>query len=130
MADLMKLASEQAREIILESLGRLVASGKAPNEPLPNFIIEVPADKTHGDFAANAAMVSAKVFKLPPRKIAELICEEAVLDGTYFEKIEIAGPGFINFFLSRKWFSAVADTVIKDGDNYGRTTTGEGKKIL
>ncbi len=130
MADLIRLASQQAREIILDSLGRLVSLGKAPAEPLPNFIIEIPADKSHGDFAANAAMVSAKAFKLAPRKIAEMICGEAVLDGTYFEKIEIAGPGFINFFLSKKWFSAVADTVIKEADSYGHTNMGEGKRIL
>lgn len=130
MADLIRLASQQAREIILDSLGRLVSLGKAPAEPLPNFIIEIPADKSHGDFAANAAMVSAKAFKLAPRKIAEMICGEAVLDGTYFEKIEIAGPGFINFFLSKKWFSAVADTVIKEADSYGHTNMGEGKRVL
>ncbi len=130
MADLLKLASLQAREIILDSLGRLISLEKAPAEPLPDFIIEIPADKSHGDFAANAAMVSAKAFKLPPRKIAELICEEAILDGTYFEKIEIAGPGFINFFLSKKWFSSIADTVLTEADNYGRTNTGDGKKIL
>ncbi len=130
MADLLKLASSQAREIILDSLGRLVSLGKAPAEPLPDFIIEIPADKSHGDFAANAAMVMAKAFRLAPRKIAELICEEAVLDGTYFERMEIAGPGFINFFLSKKWFSAVADTVISEGDGYGRTNTGAGKRVL
>ena len=99
MSDLIRLASSQARDIILDSLGRLVSLKKLPAEPIPDFIVEIPADKTHGDFAANAAMVSARSFRLAPRKIAELICEEAVLDGTFFEKMEIAGPGFINFFL-------------------------------
>lgn len=130
MADFLKLVSRQAREIILGSLGRLVSLGKAPAEPFPNFIVEIPADKTHGDFASNAAMVSAKTFRLPPRKIAEMICEEAVLDGTYFERLEIAGPGFLNFFLSRKWFSAVADNVIKEADSYGKTDLGNNKKVL
>lgn len=130
MANLTKLASKQIREIILDSLGKLVSMGKAPAEPLPNFIVEIPADKSHGDFATNVAMVSAKTFKIAPRKIAELICEEAILDGTYFERIEIAGPGFINFFLGRRWFSEIVDTVIKEGDSYGRTLTGNGKKIL
>lgn len=130
MADLIRLASQQAREIILDSMGRMVSLGKVPSEPISNFIIEIPADKSHGDFAANAAMVSAKTFRLPPRKIAEMICDEAVLDGTYFEKLEIAGPGFLNFFLSRKWFSAVADSVLKEGENYGRTHSGDNKRIL
>lgn len=130
MANLIKAASDQAREVVLDSLGRLVSSQKIPAEPVSDFIIEIPADKSHGDFAANAAMVFAKTFKMPPRKIAELICEEAVIDGTYFQKIEIAGPGFINFFLGRRWFSEIVDTVIKEGENYGKTQLGKGKKVL
>ena len=130
MADLIKLASAQIRELMLDSLGRLVASGKAPSEPLPDFRVEIPADKSHGDFAANTAMVCAKIFRSAPRKIAEMICEEIVLDGTYFDRVEIAGPGFINFFLGRRWFSEVVNTVITEKDNYGKTETGKGKKVL
>ncbi len=130
MANLTKLASQQLREIILTSLGRLTAAGKAPNEPLPDFIVEIPADKSHGDFAVNTAMVCAKAFRMAPRQIAELICSEVTLEGSYFERVEIAGPGFINFFLGRRWFSEVADTVIREGDNYGKTETGSGRKTL
>ena len=68
MANLTKLASEQLREIILNSLGQLVAAGKAPNEPLPDFRVEIPADKSHGDFAVNTAMVCAKAFKMALQK--------------------------------------------------------------
>ncbi len=130
MANLTKLASQQLREIILTSLGRLTAAGKAPNEPLPDFIVEIPADKSHGDFAVNTAMVCAKAFRMAPRQIAELICSEVTLEGSYFERVEIAGPGFINFFLGRRWFSEVADTVIREGDSYGKTETGNGRKTL
>ncbi|MBE6844753.1 MAG: arginine--tRNA ligase [Ruminococcus sp.] len=130
MANLTKLASGQLREIILNALGRLVAEGKAPAEPLPDFRVEIPADKSHGDFAVNTAMVCAKAFKMAPRQIAELICSEISLEGTYFRHVEIAGPGFINFFLGRRWFSEIADTVIREGDSYGKTQTGCGKKML
>ncbi len=130
MANLIKLASMQIREIVLDALGRLVAQGKAPAEPLPDFRVEIPADKSHGDFAVNTAMVCARAFKLAPRKIAEMICGETILDGTYFERTEIAGPGFINFFLSRKWFSETVSTVLSEGENYGRTDTGKGKRVL
>ena len=130
MANLTKLASGQLREIILNALGRLVAEGKAPAEPLPDFRVEIPADKSHGDFAVNTAMVCAKAFKMAPRQIAELICSEISLEGSYFTKVEIAGPGFINFFLGRRWFSEIMDTVISEGDNYGKTQTGCGKKML
>lgn len=130
MTNLTKVASEQVREIILNSLGRLVSAGSVPCEPVPDFIVEIPADKNHGDFAVNTAMVCARTFKMPPRKIAELICNEIVLDGTYFKRTEIAGPGFINFFLGRRWFSEIVDSVIKEGENYGKTQTGGGKKVL
>lgn len=130
MANLTKLASSQIRELILDSLGKLVSSEKVPKEAIPDFRVEIPADKSHGDFAVNTAMVCAKTFKMAPRKIAELICEEIVLEGTYFERTEIAGPGFINFFLGRRWFSEMIDTVIREGENYGKTQTGNGQKVL
>jgi len=130
MSDLIKSASDQLRTIIMESIGRLVAEEAVSAVAIPAFNIEIPADKSHGDFASNVAMISAKSFKMPPRKIAELICGKIDLTGTLFEKAEIAGPGFMNFFLGRKWFSDVIKTVIDEKENYGRTELGKGKKIL
>lgn len=130
MSDLIKSASDQLRELIMEALGRLVAEGTAPADGLPDFAIEIPADKSHGDFAANTAMVCARAFKLPPRKIAELITEKLDLSGTMFERTEIAGPGFMNFFLSRKWFADAVENVLKEGCDYGRTDFGKGKRVL
>lgn len=130
MANLIKQASDQLREILLGSMGRLVASGSVPPEPVSDFKIEIPADKSHGDFATNAAMVCAKPFRMAPRAIAEKILEELVLEGTYFDRAEIAGPGFINFFLSPRWFAQVVNTVLEETGTYGRTDTGEGKRVL
>ncbi|MFQ9094705.1 MAG: hypothetical protein ACLR5S_10770 [Ruminococcus sp.] len=92
--------------------------------------VEVPADKSHGDFAANVAMVSAKTFRMAPRKIAELLLDAVSLDGTIFDRAEIAGPGFMNFFLQQKWFADVTETVLTEKENYGRTQTGAGKRAL
>lgn len=130
MSDLIKSASLQLREIILDALGKLVAEGTAPAEPLPDFAVEIPADKSHGDFAANTAMVCAKVFRMPPRKIAELICDKIDLTGTVFKRYEIAGAGFMNFFLSKNWFAGVAENVLTEKENYGRTDFGKGKRVL
>lgn len=130
MANLIKQASDQLREILLGSMGRLVASGAVPPEPVSDFKIEIPADKSHGDFATNAAMVCAKPFRMAPRAIAERIQGELVLEGTYFDRAEIAGPGFINFFLSPRWFAQVVNTVLEETGTYGRTDTGEGKRVL
>lgn len=130
MANCIKIASDALYEILLDGVGRLIADGKLPAVPMPAFKIEIPADKSHGDFAANIAMVSAKAFHMAPRQIAQLICDEIQLKGSYFERAEIAGPGFLNFFLRRKWFSDTVKNVLDEKGNYGRTTTGIGKRIL
>ena len=80
--------------------------------------------------STNAAMVCARVFHTAPRKIAESICEKIFLDGSYFEKCEVAGAGFINFFFSQQWFSQVVTSVLADGEKYGETDFGDGKKVL
>lgn len=130
MSDLIKNASEQLRELIMDSLGVLVAEEAVPSAAIPAFNIEIPADKSHGDFAANIAMVCAKSFKMPPRKIAELLVEKIDLTGSVFERAEIAGPGFMNFFLGRKWFSDVVGNVLEEDEEYGKTDFGKGKKVL
>ena len=130
MSDLIKKASTQLREMIMDAIGVLVAEQAVPAVPMPDFTIEIPADKSHGDFAANTAMVCAKAFRMPPRKIAELITEKVQMEGTMFEKTEVAGPGFMNFFLGRKWFSEVVENVLAEGENYGKTDTGAGKRAL
>ena len=130
MSDLIKKASTQLREMIMDAIGVLVAEQAVPAVPMPDFSIEIPADKSHGDFAANTAMVCAKAFRMPPRKIAELITEKVQMEGTMFEKTEVAGPGFMNFFLGRKWFSEVVENVLAEGENYGKTDTGAGKRAL
>ncbi len=130
MADCIKQASEALYQMLLDGLGRLVASEKVPAEPIPAFRVEIPAEKSHGDFAANVAMVSAKTFRMAPRKIAELLLEAISLEGTIFERAEIAGPGFMNFFLKQQWFAGVVDTVLTEKENYGRTQTGAGKRVL
>ena len=123
-------AKAQIRNLINEALGRLVADGKAPNEPLPAFTVEATNDSSHGDFAANTALVSAKAFHKAPREIAQMIVDEISLDETYFSKVETAGPGFINFFLGDFWFGESVKEVINAGDNYGKTDFGKGQSVL
>ncbi len=130
MTNMMETAQAQLREMLLQALGALVAEEKVPAEPIPAFKIEVPADKSHGDFAANIAMVSAKALRMPPRKIAEMLTESLNFEGTYFERVEIAGPGFINFFLKKTWFSDTVQAVLTDAEQYGRTEGGKGKRAL
>ncbi|HJD23646.1 MAG TPA: arginine--tRNA ligase [Firmicutes bacterium] len=130
MSKIVETAEEQLRQAVLSALGEAVAAGELPAEPIPAFAVEVPGDRAHGDFSANAAMVSAKAFRLPPRKIAECILSHLALDGTYFERAETAGPGFLNFFLSPAFYAAVVADVLAQGERYGRSDFGKGKRVM
>ena len=121
MNNMIEAAKKDVKEIIMGALGRLIAEEKLPSEPIPAFTVEIPKDNSHGDFSCNAALVSAKAFKSNPRNIATLISEAAVLDGTLFEKIEVAGPGFINLFLNPLWFGETVNKVIELKEKYGKT---------
>ena len=120
----------QIKEIIMAAMGRAVADEAVPPVPVPAFTVETPADPSHGDFATNAAMVSARAFRLPPRRIAELLTARMDFTGTYVERVEVAGPGFINFFVSRRYFSDVLLGIRADGADYGRSDSGHGKRVM
>lgn len=122
-------AIKSLREAIENAVNSAINNGTLPEGRLQNFIIEAPADRSHGDFATNAAMTGAKAFRMPPFKIAEAIKENINLEGTVFEKCEVAGPGFINFFLSPKYFADVIEEITASGEDFGRSDFGKGKKI-
>ncbi len=130
MINPIKSASEELRELLMSAVGRLVSEGKIENVPLPPFNIEIPQDRTHGDFASNIAMAFAKPLKNSPRNIAAMITEALILDGSSFDRTETAGPGFINFFLSQGWFSRTVSSVADSGEDYGKTDTGAGSSVL
>lgn len=130
MNNMIELAKQQVKETVMNALGRLVADGKIEAVPLPAFNVERPADVSHGDFSCNAAMASAKALRNNPRAIGQMIADAAVLDGTVFEKIEVAGPGFLNFFISPLWFNETVGEVISSGGDYGKTELGKGKRVL
>ena len=118
------------RTAIIDAMGRAMAEGLLPTVPTPDFTIETPADRSHGDLATNAAMVSARAFKLAPRKIAEIITEKIELSGTNLSHFEIAGPGFINFFYDKCFYTSVLKEIKEKDTEYGRSDFGKGKKIL
>lgn len=122
--------TQQLHGLLTEALGKCVAAGKLPEGEAPSFVIEVPADPSHGDLASNIAMVSARAFRRPPRQIAEAILSELPLEGTVFSSAETAGAGFINFTLAPLWFAGVVAGVLAEKENYGRTDLGQGKRML
>lgn len=130
MNNLMLKAKQQLENIINNAVKSAVEKEQLPNEELPKFLVEIPADTSHGDFASNVAMVSARAFKSAPIKIAQVILENLNLENSFFEKCEIAGPGFMNFFVSQEWFTETLNGVLEDKENYGRSDFGENKTVL
>ena len=118
------------RNAIIDAMGRAMSAGELPLAPTPNFTIETPADRTNGDLASNVAMVSARAFKKAPRAIAESITKYIELEGTNLDRFEIAGPGFINFFYGKQFYTSVIREIEEKGADYGKSDFGQGKRIL
>lgn len=130
MSFIVKQTQTELREKIMDALGRAVADGDLPAEPIPDFIIERPSNSANGDFSTNAAMTGAKAFRKAPRAIAESIVSHLDLSDTLFERAEIAGPGFINFFLSQQYYTEILKDIAAKEEDYGKSDFGKGKKVL
>ena len=130
MSKMVKEVENKLYEAIESAVKSAIENGDLPQADIPKFIIEKPADKKNGDFSSNIAMAGARAFHGAPRMIAEAIVKNFSLDGGYIDRCEIAGPGFINFYLSDKYYSDVLKDIVASGDSYGRSDYGEGKKIL
>lgn len=130
MSQLVEKAQQQLREAVNAALRQAIGAGELPDAPLPEFVLEVPADRAHGDWACNAAMAGAKAFHAAPRKIAEAIVGKLELTGTYFKSCEIAGPGFLNFTYDEKFYGEVLRDIHRLGDDYGKSSAGADKRVL
>ena len=130
MSTVTETALAGLKQALLDAVGKAVADGTFPAEPIPPFTIEIPGDAAHGDYATNLAMASARALRMAPRKIAEAVCARLTLTDTYFDRCEIAGPGFINFFLGTRYYAAVMQEIAAQGDRYGRSDFGGGKRVL
>lgn len=130
MSLLVKMTENELRVRLMEAVGRAVANGELPACEMPAFNIEVPANKNNGDFSANIAMAGARAFHMAPVKIAECIVKHLDLQDTDFERCEIAGAGFLNFFLGNSFYAKIVDDVLKKGDDYGKSDYGASKRYL
>lgn len=125
----MSILQEIEQTIIGELKKAVTSSGLAGEGEMPEIILEKPKIKAHGDYASNIAMQLAKIAKKPPRTIAETIVPHIDKAKANIQKIEIAGPGFINLFLDPKSFTRLPEIILKAGDAYGRSNIGNGHKI-
>ncbi len=130
MANIALATQQMVQEMLTAAFRLAIDAGELPNGNVPAFVVEVPADTSKGDFATNAAMVSARAFGLPPRKIAEILAARLPLDGSFFDRVEIAGPGFLNFFVSPRWFARIVAEILEGKEQYGRSDHGKGEKVM
>lgn len=114
--------------LLQETIQSLQADGVLPADVAPKIQIERTRDKSHGDFACNIALMLAKPARAKPRDLAEQIVS-ILPDSPVVERVEIAGPGFINFFLTANTQTAVVPNIIEAGDKFGRSELGKGKRV-
>ena len=119
---------EQLTQLILQSLQKLVDQGHLPGDTPTRVQVERTRDPDHGDLATNVALGLAKAAGKKPRELAELICQ-ALPEAAFIARTEIAGPGFINFFLSGASSQAVVQRILEQGAAFGTTATGAGRKV-
>jgi len=120
---------EQLRDLLLQAIRTLQNDQSLPAElEVPSFVIERARSREHGDFASNAAMLLAKPARAKPRELAEKLVA-ALPANALVAKVEIAGPGFINFFLTAGAYHAEVRRIMAEGDAYGRSTSGGGKTV-
>ena len=123
-------AVQMLKNAITEAINKAIEKGELPQAEIPQFIIETPADRSHGDFATNVAMAGAKAFRMPPFKIAQAVTSNLCLDNTMCERFETAGPGFINFFLGADFYSNVVEEILSNPEEYGKSDFGKGEKVM
>ncbi|MBQ9551935.1 MAG: arginine--tRNA ligase [Clostridia bacterium] len=129
MSKLVNQVQNQIRAAVSQAFAACIASGALPEADVPAFNIEVPADRANGDFSTNAAMAGARAFRRAPRLIADALCAAIQTEGTYIAKCEPAGPGFINFYLSDRFYSDIVADILAMGENYGSSDFGQGKTV-
>jgi len=123
-------ARNQIDILINKACDKARAAGLLPVGAPLSGAVEIPREAIYGDYAATHALAAAKELKLAPRKIAQTLTEFIELEGSYFRSLSIAGPGFINFTLSEKWYGEVLETVEVMGDNYGAVGIGKGRRVM
>jgi arginyl-tRNA synthetase len=119
---------EHIIKILTDAVTQLQADGELPGDVTPTVMVERARDRAHGDFASNLAMTLAKAARCKPRELAEKIVAALSTDGG-IDKVEIAGPGFINFYLgSDAWHGVVTD-ILQQGEAYGRSHAGARQQV-
>ncbi|MBW2590685.1 MAG: arginine--tRNA ligase, partial [Deltaproteobacteria bacterium] len=120
---------QEIKKLIYKALKQAYQKGDLPSSEFPEVELEEPKARMHGDFSTNIAMIMASFQKMAPRKIAESIINHMNNSGSIILKVDIAGPGFINFYLKQLAWYPVLRRVYEQGERYGSSNIGKGEKI-
>ena len=130
MSNMIQAARQQVAQLTQAAYEKAAQAGVLPAGVEVNATIQIPKDTAHGDYATSFAMAGAKAMHMAPRAIAQAIVDHLELEGSFFQKAEIAGPGFLNFTLGPKWFGDVLSAVEAQGAAYGSGDEGHGKRVM
>ena len=130
MANLIQAAKDQVAALTQQAYEKAAQAGQLPGGLEVKGSVEIPKDVSHGDYASSFAMAGAKAMRMAPRAIAQIICDNLTLEGSFFQKVEIAGPGFLNFTLGPKWYGQIMADVEAEGERYGQSDIGHGEKVM
>ena len=130
MSNLIQAAREQVSQLTQAAYEKAASEGLFPAGQEIRGTVEVPKDSKNGDFASSFAMAGAKALRMAPRQIAQIILDHLELEGTLFQRAEIAGPGFLNFFYAPRWYGEVLGAVEEAPDTYGACGEGAGRKVM
>ncbi|EHD0803737.1 arginine--tRNA ligase [Staphylococcus pseudintermedius] len=120
---------DQVKQTLIQEIEKSIQQANIV-ESIPEIKIEIPKDTKNGDYATNIAMVLTKLAKRNPREIAQLIVDHLDTEAAHVKKIDIAGPGFINFYLDSSYLNAVIDQALELDTQFGRVAESKNKKIL
>ena len=130
MIHMIQNAKDQVLALTNTAYQTAAAQGKLPGDVQVRANVEIPKDPANGDYTTTFALAAAKAMKRSPREIAAVLAESMDLAGSYFDSVEIAGAGFLNFRLGRKWYADTLSAVESEGAAYGRSDTLKGQKIM
>ena len=130
MTNMIRNAKDQAAALAMAAYRSAAEDGTLPQAEVPAAPVEVPRDAANGDFTTTFALAASKALRQPPRAIAQALLDHMELENSYFASAEIAGPGFLNFRLGRRWYEEVCAAVEKEGPDYGRCDNLKGQKIM
>ncbi len=130
MSNMIQAARQQVSALTQGAYEKAAAAGLLPAGAEVKATVEIPKDTAHGDYASSFAMAGAKALHMAPRAIAQIIVDNLELKGSFFQKVEIAGPGFLNFTLGPRWYGEVLASVETQGASYGSGDEGHGKRVM